>query len=190
MNLVLRPWICGIPSRREPDHNIPPVTQWAYRNHAGDCQGGHPQTYSSGQYPNTVWVRYQHNFWTSDKTLCNAYATAGPVLATWVICSQNRRLQHDLTSPLLAEKREMRVQSIRFALPWCSGNSPIFKKERFILCLVFSSPSNTWYVPAFTCSNMASCIGQDLCWLLSISVPISESKLHAGNPDVIYLMSR
>jgi photosystem II stability/assembly factor-like uncharacterized protein len=29
-----------------------------------------------------------------------------------------------------------------------------------------------------------------LCWLLSISVPISESKLHAGNPNVIYLMSR
>jgi hypothetical protein len=39
------------------------------------------------------------------------------VLATWVICSQNRHLQHDLTSPLLAEKREMSVQSTKFALP-------------------------------------------------------------------------
>jgi hypothetical protein len=64
------------------------------------------------------------------------------VLATWVICSQNRHLQHDLTSPLLAEKREMSVQSTRFALPSCSDNPPIFKKEKFILCLVSSSPSN------------------------------------------------
>jgi len=39
------------------------------------------------------------------------------VLATWVICSQNRHLQLDLTSPLLAEKREMSVQSTMFALP-------------------------------------------------------------------------
>lgn len=39
------------------------------------------------------------------------------VLATWVICSQNSRLQNDLTSPLLAEQREMKVQSIRFAPP-------------------------------------------------------------------------
>jgi hypothetical protein len=61
------------------------------------------------------------------------------VLATWVICSQNRHLQNDLTSPPLAEKREMRVQSARFALPSCSGNPPIFKKERFILCLASSS---------------------------------------------------
>src|SRR5439155_1998217 len=35
----------------------------------------------------------------------------------WVICSQNRHLQLDLTSPLLAEKREMSVQSTTFALP-------------------------------------------------------------------------
>src|SRR5260221_343414 len=40
-----------------------------------------------------------------------------PVLATWVICSQNRHLQLDLTSPLLAEKREMSVPSTKFALP-------------------------------------------------------------------------
>lgn len=50
----------------------------------------------------------------------------------------------------------MRVQSTRFALPSYSGNPPIFKKERLILCLMSSSPSNAWYVPAFTCSNMAS----------------------------------
>ncbi len=29
-----------------------------------------------------------------------------------------------------------------------------------------------------------------LCWLLSISVPLAESKLHVGNPHVISLMSR
>jgi putative transposase len=46
----------------------------------------------------------------------------------------------------------MRVQSTRFALPSCSGNPPIFKKERFISCLVSSFLSNTWYVPAFTYS--------------------------------------
>ena len=86
---------------------------------------------------------------------------SSPVLATWIICSQNRHLQHDLTSPLLEEKQEMRVPSTRFALPSCSGDPPIFKKERFILCLVSSSPSNTWYVPAFIGCNMASCVGQD-----------------------------
>src|SRR5437667_8873820 len=55
----------------------------------------------------------------------------------------------------------MRVPSRRFALPGCSGNSSIFKKERFILCLVSSSPSNNRDGPACTCSNMASCVGQD-----------------------------
>jgi hypothetical protein len=55
----------------------------------------------------------------------------------------NRHLQHDKTSLLLAEKREMRVQSTRFALPSCSGNPSIIKKEKFMLCLMSSSPSNT-----------------------------------------------
>jgi hypothetical protein len=30
----------------------------------------------------------------------------------------------------------------------------------------------------------------NLCWLLSLSVLMLESKLHVGNPNVIYLMDR
>src|SRR5438876_4046532 len=52
-----------------------------------------------------------------------------PVLATWVICSQNRHLQLDLTSPLLAEKREMSVQSTTFALPHALTTHPFSRRR-------------------------------------------------------------